>query len=274
VLDSLIEKGLNNFYYREQRRFETSKLQADKIDLAHSNFPVIPIPVKGELKNEVAYLLKVPRSQFSEVEELVADEAGRLKEELNPPLPRLYVDFHLYNPILMRGDVQSVPTGLVDSEIRFVKDLRTFWEKNSDESPWKNYEIYLMRNLPRRGLGFFETAGFYPDFLLWMKSGRKQVLAFIEPKGLVRFPEEKVELLADLQKLEPDIGFPVIGFIVTPTALKDIQIGLPKEIRSMKEQWLRQQGVLFQDPGLYVRDILEDMRKLMTPVAAKKVRQP
>ena len=46
-------------------------------------------------------------------------------------------------------------------------------------------EIYLLRNLPKSGVGFqLQWASFYPDFIMWIKNGKKQSIVFIDPKGL------------------------------------------------------------------------------------------
>jgi hypothetical protein len=41
------------------------------------------------------------------------------------------------------------------------------------------------RNQSKKGIGFFaEGNNFYPDFILWIKTGGKQYLTFIDPKGI------------------------------------------------------------------------------------------
>lgn len=47
-------------------------------------------------------------------------------------------------------------------------------------------ELFLLRNLTQgRGIGFFDTRGFYPDFILWIKEGPAQRVVFVEPHGMV-----------------------------------------------------------------------------------------
>lgn len=46
-------------------------------------------------------------------------------------------------------------------------------------------ELYLLRNLSKgRGIGFFEAGNFHPDFILWLISGGRQLIAFVDPKGI------------------------------------------------------------------------------------------
>ena len=43
-------------------------------------------------------------------------------------------------------------------------------------------ELFLLRNLSRgAGVGFFETDGFYPDFIMWIKTGESQRIVLVEP---------------------------------------------------------------------------------------------
>ena len=107
------------------------------------------------------------------------------------------------------------------SESRFLVDLREYWEANSSSTPWAHYELYVLRNLPKKGVGFFQSAGFYPDFLVWLHSKEHQGLAFVDPKGLMLVGEfnEKLRLAETLE--ETDFGFPVTAFIVTPTPLNE-----------------------------------------------------
>ena len=75
------------------------------------------------------------------------------------------------------------PDGRVESEVKFVKDLRRFIEENRER--FKDVETYLLRNFPKTGIGFQLTwAGFYPDFIMWLKKGDQQTIVFIDPKGL------------------------------------------------------------------------------------------
>ena len=34
-------------------------------------------------------------------------------------------------------------------------------------------------------MGFFEDSGFYPDFILWIKTGDAQRIVFVEPHGML-----------------------------------------------------------------------------------------
>lgn len=210
------------------------------------------------------------------VQALLKDAAAQAqRDDELPPLPRLYFDHHLYAPLFVdkpyetKGNqlalfadvetgVRVTPPALVESEARFVFDLREFWKVAANAPGWQDYELYLLRNQARTGLGLFTGAGFYPDFLLWLKRGKLQVLCFVEPKGLGRaWPADKIAMLASLAAQSPPV-LPLRGFTVTPTSLADIQALQPGET----EGSLATQHVLLQKAGdnTYVRAMLEHMR--------------
>jgi hypothetical protein len=107
---------------------------------------------------------------------------------------------HLYQPLLIDADLahnQNVahraeqrqlsisPALLTESEQKFVEQLRDYWIENRD-TVHAGERIYLLRNLSRgKGVGFFESEGFYPDFILWhLLANGKQRLVFVEPHGM------------------------------------------------------------------------------------------
>src|SRR5690606_31256721 len=67
-------------------------------------------------------------------------------------------------------------------------------------------KLYLLRNKSKTGMGFFEAANFYPDFVMWIVENDKQFITFIDPKGIMM--------------LEKNLNNPKIEFY---KAIKDIQ---------------------------------------------------
>jgi len=62
-----------------------------------------------------------------------------------------------------------------------------------------------LRNLSQRGVRFFQTKGFYPDFIIWIKTGNNVTLSFIDPKGIRNsgnFNDEKIQLHKTIKELE------------------------------------------------------------------------
>ena len=209
---------------------------------------------------------------------LAALEAGAQGDDLGLPLPRLHIPQHLYSPLLLAAPAQPTgpdgqlsllveepvtlrisPPPLQDSEARLVWDLRRVWGKLSGQPQWQGIDVVLLRNLSGVGVGLFAADGFYPDFLLWLKQGERQVLAFVEPKGLrLQWPAEKFELL---ERRVPSWKFtvPIRGFVVsanTEPELRAIQPGFT---------WASAPAVLlYQDPqALYVETILQRLKPLL-----------
>jgi hypothetical protein len=89
----------------------------------------------------------------------------------------------------------------------------------------RDKEVYVLRNLSRgRGVGFFEDAGFYPDFILWVldTGTKRQRIVFVESHGMLHAPAAHLwERLRELapkgcSDVEPD------AFIVSVTPFDDL----------------------------------------------------
>lgn len=272
-----LHKGLERFVYAAQREHETKRLAALPIDASHPNFPT----VRTEDGDVPAYRLEVPEDLVKRVDDLIAKIAAGTAplDDLAEPIPRLHWDAHLYTPLLAkesnvgeRGEqrglfhevaIRSTPSGLVESEVAFLQDLRDLWARLSLDSEWAGYEVYLLRNLPRKGVGFFATAGFYPDFMLWLKKGEVQALAFVEPHGMVIWDPVKVRLLGDIRGL--GLSVPTVAYIVTKTPPRSVgAIGG----KAVTEEWLKEHHILFQRDSTYVEEILADLRQAVEAVIA------
>ena len=176
----------------------------------------------------------------------------------------------MYQPLLVEaGGVTSSPPGLQESERQFVTDLRNYCASEPNALP-DGAELFLLRNLTRgRGVGFFDSSGFYPDFILWIKTGNRQRIAFIEPHGMLNqgayLHDEKARLHERLPELAREIasrsGTPNVrldSFIVSATAYEDLRI------RYDDGTWTRDdfaaKHILFQEPGQtpdYIKQILK-----------------
>lgn len=209
---------------------------------------------------------------------LTALDQGQDADALALPLPRLHVPQHVYAPLLIKApatvhpesgqlsllDDQPVtwrisPPPLEDGEARFVWDLRRHWASLHAQPEWAGIEVALLRNLSGVGVRLFATEGFFPDFLLWIKRGEQQALAFIEPKGLRhQWPQDKLDLL---DKTVPTWQFsvPVRGFVLSTNS--------DDELRRIRPgfSWEQDHGCLKQQDahGRYVLTILDQLKKLL-----------
>ncbi|MCA3001198.1 MAG: hypothetical protein ING64_03680 [Rhodocyclaceae bacterium] len=211
------------------------------------------------------------------VEKVLASAAYAMpNDDLSLPLPRLYAPQHLYAPLLVsrpvviKGDqlgfdfesagsigFRATPPLLEESEARFVWDLRRTWQEHCHAPCFEDVSIYLLRNLPHRGVGFFRVSGFFPDFMLWMTRDNLQVLAFVEPKGIARkWPGEKLDALRELKLLQ--LSIPLRGYLVTPSDKDELLSARPTSYEGLSSD------IFFQQDQQYVLDILQDMRKALT----------
>lgn len=166
---------------------------------------------------------------LSGIVELI-EEADSIYRSDQVTLPTVYFDRHLFQPLLVQSDerIMSTPVGLNDSEMRFVSDLRSFWNVSVRQEA-RGSELFLLRNLGRgRGLGFFEGRGFYPDFILWIKQNGNQRIVFVEPHGMVhagpyerdhkaRLHERLVELGVSISARTGVRGVILDSFIISAT---------------------------------------------------------
>jgi hypothetical protein len=157
-------------------------------------------------------------------------------------------DQHLYYPLLCLNPKNEVgknvlvdnenneplikvsPIALNEGESKFVEDLRSFYETHQNDL-LKDKELYLLRNESRKGIGFFESSNFYPDFILWLKEGDHQHVVFIDPKGIrnlkKQLENEKITLFKELKsEIEPslkDSNVTLDSFIISNTKYHEVE---------------------------------------------------
>lgn len=201
----VIKKYIDQFYRKHAKRFETENMKYSKVNRQLTLFAF------EKAEDKYSYTVQVDKREKKLIEEIkkLANDFDRLIREDSEILPRIYFDNHLYVPILLQSKkIDKIsPTGLVESEKRFISDLREYLKKN--RAKFSGVEIYLLRNYPRSGVGFFNLSGFYPDFIMWIKKNNKQTIVFIDPKGLEHtkgLDDEKIELHNGIKELEKKLG--------------------------------------------------------------------
>ena len=143
-------------------------------------------------------------------------------------LQALWFGRHLYQPLLhFKSELVEVsPVSLNDGERDFVDDMRTFFDANKPF--FKERELYLLRNMSRRGIGFFEAGNFYPDFIVWLLLGKKQYVTFVDPKGIrnLEGPDDpKIRFYKSIKEIETRLADPAVilnSFIISNTPYKDV----------------------------------------------------
>ncbi len=162
------------------------------------------------------------------------------------------LNIHLFKPLLYKNNankqlqfIKISPVDLVESEKRFIKLIEEYLDKN------KQYDkVYLLRNPSRKGVGFFETKGFYPDFILWAFKEDEQSIAFIDPKGLrwVKPEDEKIELHSEIKDIEKSLkansslDITLNSFIMSHTNYENINW-------TEEKKDLKKKNILFMEDG-------------------------
>ena len=205
-------------------------------------------------------------------------ESGLDTDALGAPLPRLHVPEHLYAPLLLAAPAVEVDVGgqlnlledqpvtlrispppLENSEARLVWDLRRRWAHLHGLAQWHGVEVVLLRNLAGVGVGLFAAEGFFPDFLLWLKRGSHQALAFVEPKGLrLQWPDEKFRLLTEVVPTWK-FSVPICGYVLSANTETEL-----RKIRPEFSWETAPKALLEQDAqGEYVDKLLGQLLKLL-----------
>ncbi len=143
---------------------------------------------------------------------------------------------HLYTPLIClkstNHTIQISPVSLNDGEKKFIDYLEEY--VNNNQSFLQDKSIFLLRNKSKTGIGFFEAANFYPDFILWIDTPQKQYITFIDPKGLMRIlpnnPKIRFfERIKELEKrLQPSTNRKIIvlnSFIMSSTPAAQLANG-------------------------------------------------
>ena len=185
-----------------------------------------------------------------------------------PLLENVYFSNHLYQPLLVcnTNDVLIQPTGLNEGEKKFVDDLSQYWMNDLKNN---GVELYLLRNLPKRGIGFpTENGMYYPDFILWVKYPNKNHIIFVDPKGLgIGFEQEKekIELANEIKKIENEIKkqgkipssitsqIVLDSYIVSTTSYNDVSRNFENK---PKDVIMKDYHVVFQEDSDYIKKII------------------
>ena len=197
---AVVIKYAERFYRIRQERWEKNNLAYRILDESDPNFRNYTVSISDDEEHLIR-----------EMQELV-EEGDRIYKEESEILQNIHFDRHLYLPLLLEQEdrLKTAPAGLNEGERRFVKDLRKYCADDKNQT-LDGKELFLLRNLSRgKGIGFFQNRGFYPDFILWVKSGDAQRIVFVEPHGMLYADapeyEEKVQLHSKMRDLTEKLG--------------------------------------------------------------------
>ena len=256
---SLLKKYTERYYTFRKREWELPHLEYQELADDDPNFP----GTKDE-DGDGYYRILIEKSQ----EEIVAklEQLKRLigKGDLKPwefnGMKAIWFGRHLYEPLLFLDEniVEISPVPLNKGERNLVEDLKAF---HDTETPFfADKELYLLRNLSKgRGVGFFEAGNFHPDFILWVLIGKRQHIAFVDPKGIRNLgpTDPKIQFYRTIKDIENRLGDASVGlssFIISNTPSHVMMLHWAMDKSAMEAR-----HILFQeeDKDTYVRTMLE-----------------
>jgi hypothetical protein len=240
----VIKKYVDSFHRRHAKRFETENLQYDILKKQ------APLSIFERTTRNYSYIVQVNKRKEKIIKDIknLINNINKLFEDDMVILPRIYFDAHLYVPILLQNkEIDRIyPAGLVKSEKEFIEGLRRYLKSKKPQ-----FEVYLLRNFPKRGVGFFNLSGFYPDFIMWIKSNKKQIIVFIDPKGLEYtkgLDDEKIQLRNTLKEIEQRLDRSDItldSFILSETSYNELIKNRTKP--PLKEEYIKNHVLFLED---------------------------
>ena len=256
---ALLKKYTERYYTFRKHEWELPHLEYRDLEGNDPNF----LGVKDS-PDEGYYRILLDKSEEEIVAKLGELKAAIQKGELKPwefrGMKAIWFSKHLYQPLLYLDTtiVEITPVPLNKGERQFVDDLKVFHDGNTNF--FGTHELYLLRNLSRgRGVGFFEAGNFHPDFILWLLTGDRQNVIFVDPKGIRNIgpSDPKIQFYRTIKEIEQRLGDPAVrlqSFIVSNTPSTTMQM-----LWRMEKSEMQMRNILFQeeDKDSYVKTILK-----------------
>jgi len=258
LLKTVIDKIYNqNKYYWYQKNINLETIsEEDKSFIPKEYVFIVNASEQALIKNIREFIdqLKTFIQEKSEFTDDIYSSDTTFSFKGNKILDFFALNIHLFKPLIFKNKSERLkfikisPLDLVESERDFIKLLDDYIEKFQDELPFD--EIYLLRNPSRKGVGFFKTKNFYPDFILWIIKDDQQTISFIDPKGLVFISkhDEKIKLHKDIKEIEKELSdktslnLTLNSYILSKTAPETIVTKW-----GMSKDELLSQNILFLD---------------------------
>jgi hypothetical protein len=254
---ALLKKYCERYYYVQKSAWEKPLLTYELMDDENENF------IKDDL-----YLIGISNVGVHEEAKLFIGNMAKEMEAAKKS--RTLVDFvkskddltavafpaSLYNPVMYLAknsiDIAISPVPLNESEISFIQELRLYARR--EKTFFADKELYIIRNVSKKGIGFFEEAGFYPDFIMWLVTADKQYITFIEPHGArdMSIEDEKVKLHIKIKDIEQSLGNSDIALnsvIISPT--KHLEMS---DRHIEKAEW-NARNVVFMEDTDYIKQL-------------------
>lgn len=254
---SLLKKYCERYYYVQKSNWEKPLLTYELMDDEDENF------IKGD-----QYFVSISHVEHNEetkifienlAKEMVVAKKARTLVDLvrsKNELAVVALPASLYNPVMYLDknsiDIAISTVPLNESEFGFIQALRLYAERQTVF--FADKELYIIRNVSKKGIGFFEEAGFYPDFIMWLVTSHKQYITFIEPHGArdMAIEDGKVKLhskIKDIERLLGKIDVTLNSVILTPTKHQEMT-----NRHIPKAEW-NAKNVIFMEDADYISQV-------------------
>lgn len=264
---SITRKYATQYYRKAQAIWETANMELSKLQEDDALFQDYTLKVSksvGSIENSLfSNSLPNNTSLFDAIKELVDNSEKLYKDDIEE-MPTIVFDRHLYQPLVCKDKRDIIfcsPPALEDSERKFVLSLRDYLKYNLHQL--KNCQLFLLRNLSRgKGIGFYNTQGVYPDFILWLKKDDAQKIVFIEPHGmrhaLAFIHDDRVQLYKNLSEHFQDSKIDVDAYIISATPFNELQRAYDTGEWSMAD--FEKNHILFQDDEDHIKKLIDKIR--------------
>jgi hypothetical protein len=276
IILMVLKEYIKRFYRKAEKRKTMDYIEIESLTI--NDYPFM-YPEDNKV------VIKIPKSLTDEIKEVI-----KQLEEYDPGNDKLpakwkdwdsfiiHLDNHLYTPLIIwkknKEEINSVPVKLNKGETKFLEDFKSFLVNNN--SLIEDYDIFLLRNLSKKGIGFFLRTGFYPDFVIWVRKESEQRIIFVDPKGirnLGNFNDDKIQfcvselpeisqrLIEELNRKGEIINLQMSAFILSVSEYDKIREtwhdGKLRDIRfeNAKKEFERYKILFVEDPE-YMRKIL------------------
>jgi hypothetical protein len=261
---ALLTKYLDKLYYTERSRWESKVVGYDLVAMDDENENFF-----NEENDE--YIITINNTDDNEtmiqwINQIIVKVSEAKKNnqminisEIQGDMEAIGIPVHLYNPLLYLSkgnmEINVSPVALNESELKFVKALKKYVFEN--DTYFKDKKLYLIRNRSKKGIGFFEDKGFFPDFIMWLIANGKQYINFIDPHGMGREPitSDKVRLhsriKSEIESRLPDPSVKLNSFILSPTK----HVELPDQSISVSD-W-NTNNVFFMEDDKYIGKLFD-----------------
>lgn len=229
IVTALLKGYVERYYNMIKSGYLSERMETEVLTPEHPNFyEHYKFEIENSREDIIHGLVQIKgileKGEFNADKRIAGDiDIVHFLNHLYSPL--VYFDAHRYKDIL-----RVSPVALNQGERQFVNHLKQFYVDNPDF--FKDRQLYLLRNQSRKGIGFFEANGFYPDFILWLIEKDHQYINFIDPKGLrqingfenpkLRFHRSiKDTIQAHVRRTDPDVT--LNAYIVSPTTHEEVR---------------------------------------------------